>query len=147
MIGLASADGGIEAGWGAALCLVAAVAYAGGVIAQKPLLERTSALQITLLACVIGAVACLPFAATLVDEAGAAPRIHDSPGWSTWACSRPRSASRPGRTRWSARAPGRMGATTYLVPPVAVLMAWALLGETPPALALPAASSASPACT
>jgi drug/metabolite transporter (DMT)-like permease len=31
---------------------------------------------------------------------------------------------------------GRMGATTYLVPPVAVLMGWALLGETPPALAL-----------
>ena len=29
-----------------------------------------------------------------------------------------------------------MGATTYLVPPVAVVLAWALLGETPPALAL-----------
>ena len=29
-----------------------------------------------------------------------------------------------------------MGATTYLAPPVAVLLGWAILGETPPALAL-----------
>jgi drug/metabolite transporter (DMT)-like permease len=28
-----------------------------------------------------------------------------------------------------------MGATTYLVPPLAILIAWAMLGETPPALA------------
>jgi drug/metabolite transporter (DMT)-like permease len=31
---------------------------------------------------------------------------------------------------------GRMGAMTYLVPPLAVLMGWSILGETPPALAL-----------
>jgi drug/metabolite transporter (DMT)-like permease len=31
---------------------------------------------------------------------------------------------------------GRMGATTYLVPPLATLMGWAYFGETPPALAL-----------
>ena len=30
---------------------------------------------------------------------------------------------------------GRMGSTTYLVPPLAILMAWAILGESPPALA------------
>ena len=29
-----------------------------------------------------------------------------------------------------------MGATTYLVPPIAVVLGWAILGETPPALAL-----------
>ena len=29
-----------------------------------------------------------------------------------------------------------MGATTYLVPPLAVLMGWMVLGEVPPALAL-----------
>jgi drug/metabolite transporter (DMT)-like permease len=28
-----------------------------------------------------------------------------------------------------------MGSTTYLVAPVAVLMGWAILGETPPSLA------------
>jgi drug/metabolite transporter (DMT)-like permease len=32
---------------------------------------------------------------------------------------------------------GRMGSTTYLVPPLAVLLGWALLGESPPLLALP----------
>jgi drug/metabolite transporter (DMT)-like permease len=31
---------------------------------------------------------------------------------------------------------GRMGATTYLVPPLAILLGWALLGETPEPLAL-----------
>ena len=31
---------------------------------------------------------------------------------------------------------GRMGATTYLVPPLAVLMGWIVLGEVPPPLAL-----------
>ena len=32
---------------------------------------------------------------------------------------------------------GRLGSTTYLVPPLAVLLGWALLGEVPPLLALP----------
>lgn len=30
---------------------------------------------------------------------------------------------------------GKLGATTYLVPPLAVLLGWLLLGEAPPALA------------
>jgi drug/metabolite transporter (DMT)-like permease len=30
---------------------------------------------------------------------------------------------------------GRMGALTYLVPPLAILLGWLILGETPPALA------------
>jgi drug/metabolite transporter (DMT)-like permease len=30
---------------------------------------------------------------------------------------------------------GRMGATTYLAPPVAILLSWAILSETPEALA------------
>ena len=70
VIGLATSERGVDAGWGAALCVAAAAAYAGGVIAQKPLLERTSALQVTFLACLVGAVACLPFAPALVRELG-----------------------------------------------------------------------------
>jgi len=31
---------------------------------------------------------------------------------------------------------GRMGSTTYLVTPIAILLGWLLLGETPPGLAL-----------
>ncbi|HEU6445632.1 MAG TPA: DMT family transporter, partial [Gaiellaceae bacterium] len=30
---------------------------------------------------------------------------------------------------------GRMGATTYLVPPLAIVIGWAMLGEAPEALA------------
>ena len=57
------------------LCLVAAVGYAVGVVAQKPLLARLPALEVTWLACTIGAVACLPFAPQLVEEAGDARRL------------------------------------------------------------------------
>jgi drug/metabolite transporter (DMT)-like permease len=32
---------------------------------------------------------------------------------------------------------GRMGSTTYLVPPVALFLGWLLLDEVPPLLALP----------
>ena len=31
---------------------------------------------------------------------------------------------------------GRLGSTTYLVPPVAILLAWLMLAEVPPVLAL-----------
>jgi drug/metabolite transporter (DMT)-like permease len=135
VIGLATSRHGVDAGWGAALCLAAAAAYAGGVVAQKPLLERTSALQITFLACAIGAIACLPYAPGLVDELGRARTssiawivylgvFPTALGFTTWAYALRRTTA------------GRMGATTYLVPPLTVLMGWALLDETPPALAL-----------
>jgi drug/metabolite transporter (DMT)-like permease len=135
VIGLATAERGMQAGWGAVLCIVAAATYAGGVVAQKPLLERTSGLQITFLACVIGAVACLPFAPGLVEEAGDAGggalawavylgAVPTAIGFTTWAYALKRTTA------------GRMGATTYLVPPLAILMGWALLGETPPVLAV-----------
>jgi drug/metabolite transporter (DMT)-like permease len=135
VIGLATSERSVDAGWGAALCIAAAAAYAGGVVAQKPLLEHTSALQVTFLACLVGAVACLPFAPALVRELGDAPAgaaawtaylgvFPTAIGFTTWAYALKRTSA------------GRMGATTYLVPPIAVLLGWAILGETPPALAL-----------
>jgi len=30
----------------------------------------------------------------------------------------------------------RLGSTTYLVPPIAILLAWLILGEVPPVIAL-----------
>jgi drug/metabolite transporter (DMT)-like permease len=134
VIGLATSDRGVEAGWGAVLCVAAAFAYAGGVVAQKPLLERTSALQVTFLACAVGAVACLPYGGGLVHDvrAASAPAVAwtaylgvfpTAIGFTTWAFALRRTTA------------GRMGATTYLVPPLAVLMAWLFLGEAPPALA------------
>ena len=57
-------------GWGSVLCVVAALAYSGAVVAQKPLLARVSGLQVTWLACTVGALACLPFAPSLAREIG-----------------------------------------------------------------------------
>jgi drug/metabolite transporter (DMT)-like permease len=135
VIGAATSERGVSAGGGAALCIAAALAYAGGVVAQKPLLERTSGLQVTFLGCTVAAVACLPYAPGLVHDvraAGAAPvawavylgAFPTALGFTTWAYALRRTTA------------GRMGATTYLVPPLAVVMGWLFLGETPPALAL-----------
>jgi drug/metabolite transporter (DMT)-like permease len=134
LIGLATR--GAEADvLGVVLCLVAAVAYATGVVAQKPVLRRLPPVQVTATACAIGALCCLPWAGSLVAELGTA-----SPGsvaglvylgvvptalaFSTWAYALARTDA------------GRLGATTYLVPPLVVLMGWLLLDEVPPALAV-----------
>jgi drug/metabolite transporter (DMT)-like permease len=135
VIGLATSDHGVNAGWGAALCVLAALAYACGVLIQKPLLARVSALQLTFLACTVGAVACLPFAPTLVGELGDARGsavawalylglLPTAVAFTTWAYALARTTA------------GRMGSTTYLVPPLAILMGWAILDESPPSLAL-----------
>ena len=135
LIGLATSDGGLAASGGAALCLVAALAYAGGVVSQKPVLARVSALQVTFLACTVGALACLPFGPTLVDELGTASG--SSLGWVIYLGLVPTALA---FTTWayalSRTTAGRMGATTYLVPPLAILMAWLILSETPPLLAI-----------
>jgi drug/metabolite transporter (DMT)-like permease len=134
LIGAATRGRSVDAGWGAVLCVAAAVAYSFAVIIQKPLLERASGLQITFLACLAGLVACLPFAPQLIDEAGHAGGealawtvylgiFPTAIGFTTWAYALKRTSA------------GRMGATTYLVPPLAVLLGWAILGETPPGLA------------
>jgi len=134
VIGVATSEQGVGASWGAVLCVVAAFAYAGAVVLQKPLLARVSPLQVTWLACTVGTVACLPFAPSLVREVEDASR--SALGWTlylglfptaiafiTWAYALARTTA------------GRMGSTTYLVPPLAILMGWAILGETPQALA------------
>ncbi len=135
VIGVATSERGVAASWGAALCVAAAVLYAAGVVAQKPLLSRASALHVTWLACTVGLAVCLPFAPSLVGELGRADGssiawmvylgvFPTAVGFVTWAYALSRTTA------------GRMGATTYLVPPLAILMGWALLGETPEALAL-----------
>ncbi|HVW18798.1 MAG TPA: DMT family transporter [Solirubrobacteraceae bacterium] len=135
VIGVATSEHGVGASWGVALCLLAAIAYAVAVVVQKPLLGRSSGLAVTWAACTVGAIACLPFAGGLVDQLGRASAGHvawavylgavpTAIGFSTWAYALARTSA------------GRMGATTYLVPPLAVLLGWAILGEAPPALAL-----------
>ena len=74
VIGLATSSGaaGPDAGLGIVLCLVAAVAYAVGVVLQKPAVRDTPALMVTWLACLVGAVVLVPFAPQLVGELGTA---------------------------------------------------------------------------
>jgi drug/metabolite transporter (DMT)-like permease len=130
LIGLSSSSGKAEV-WGVVLCLAAAAAYAIGVVSQKPLLARLPALEVTWLSCVIGAVACLPFGPALAREVrpstiwwvvflGAFPTAI---AFTTWAYALARTTA------------GRMGATTYLVPPITIFLGWLLLGESPAPLA------------
>ena len=136
LIGLATSHHGLHESLGALLCLVAAFAYAGGVVAQKPVLRHASPLAVTWLACTIGAVSCLPYAGTLVHGLGQADKstilwtiyLGVAPtaiGFVTWAYALARTTA------------GRMGSTTYLVPPLALLFGWMFLGEVPPLLVLP----------
>jgi drug/metabolite transporter (DMT)-like permease len=120
---------------GVLLSVVAAVTYAIGVLAQKPVLRRLPGLQVTWLACTIGALACLPFTPGLHTELAAAPGaataglvylgvVPTALAFSTWAYALARMDA------------GRLGVSTYVVPPITILMSAALLGEVPPALAL-----------
>ncbi|HEU6444280.1 MAG TPA: DMT family transporter, partial [Gaiellaceae bacterium] len=112
VIGLATSGRGVAAGWGAVLCVAAAAFYAGGVVAQKPLLSRASALHVTFLAATVGLVVCLPFAPSLVDELGRAEG--SSIAWMVYLGAFPTAI---GFMTWayalSKTTAGRMGATTY----------------------------------
>jgi drug/metabolite transporter (DMT)-like permease len=135
VIGSATSKHGIVPSWSALLCVAAAFLYAGGVVAQKPLLARVSALQVTWLACMFGALVCVPFTGTLVREL---PQTHASTiGWMVYLAIAPMAI---GFLTWgyalARTTAGRMGATTYLVTPIAILLGWLLLSEVPPALAL-----------
>jgi drug/metabolite transporter (DMT)-like permease len=133
-IGLATSRHGAGA-WGVALCLAAALGYSGGVVAQKVVLRRVSPLQTIFLACVIAAAALSPAAPSLVHQLGDAPAA--SIGWLVYLGAFPTALA---FTTWAyalARtSAGRLAATTYLVPAISILLGWALLGETPPGLAL-----------
>lgn len=126
---------GANAPLGIALCLLAAFSYAAGVTLQKPALRTVSAAQVTWMACTIGAIACLPFAPGLVREAASA--TPQSLAWMVYLGLFPTSV---GFTLWAfalnRTTSGRLGSTTYLVPPVVIVMGWALLGEVPPLLAI-----------
>jgi drug/metabolite transporter (DMT)-like permease len=134
LIGFATRDAGADL-VGVGLCVLAAVTYAGGVVAQKPLLRRLPPLQVTFTACATGAVCCLPWAGSLADDLADAPGssiagtvylgvVPTALAFSTWAYALSRTDA------------GRLGATTYLVPPIVVLLGWLLLDEVPPALAV-----------
>jgi len=119
---------------GVVLAVVAALTYAVGVLAQKPLVSRTPPLEITFLACVIGAVVCLPWSGDLVDVVQHRPAADllwivylgvfpTAVAFTTWAYALKRTDA------------GKMALTTFLVPLIATAIAWVALDEAPPALA------------
>ncbi|WP_030843581.1 DMT family transporter [Streptomyces sp. NRRL F-4474] len=134
-LSMSSGQGGSTSLLGVVLCLLAAVAYATGVIAQKPALSYGTPLQITAYSCMTGAAVCLPFTGQLLDELPRAPAsatlnmvylgvVPTALAFTTW-------------TYALARMPaGRLGATTYAVPAIVVLLSWALLAEVPAWLTL-----------
>lgn len=134
VIGLATSTRGLSSGIGALLCVAAAAAYAAGVTSEKPLLGRVSALTVTWAACGIGTIACLPFGPQLIREAG-----HAGPGALAWTVYLGVFPTAIGFSLWgyalARTTAGRLGVTTYLVPPMAILMGWVMLGDVPPLLA------------
>lgn len=142
-LGLALAFGGvalIATGSGAAadrsaigvvLCLLAATVYAISLVLQKPLVARLPAIHVTWLACSIGAVVCLPFAGQLVRDAREASAV--DLWWVVYLGVFPTAiAFTTFAYALRTMTASSLGVTTYLVPPLTILMGWALLGETPP---------------
>ena len=85
-------------------------------------------------ACAIGAVCCLPWAGQLADQLGTASAgsiagmvylgaVPTALAFSTWAYALARMDA------------GSLGVSTYLVPPIVILLGWLFLAEVPPALA------------
>ncbi|MGW1737528.1 DMT family transporter [Nocardia sp. NPDC001965] len=134
VVGLAGSEGAATV-LGVALCVVAAAAWAVAVLAQKPALAHGSALQVTTGGCVVGTIACLPFTGQLITEVAAAPLpatlsliylgvFPTAVAFTTWAYALARMTA------------GQVGATTYAVPALVVVMSWLSIGEVPGSLTL-----------
>lgn len=130
LIGVSASGSADDSLGGVLLCLLAAAATACGVVLQKPALAKASPAQVTTFGCLVGAIACLPFSGQLVSQLGDAPAsavlnvvylgvFPTALAFSTWAYA---------LSRMSA---STMGVATYLVPVLAILLSWAVLGEVP----------------
>ena len=125
---------GQYSGRGVLLALGAAGLYAVGVLLQKQALDDVDPLTGTWLGCVAGAAVCLPFAPTLVHDVATAPAAATTGivymgvfptaiAFATWAYALKYTSA------------GRLSASSYLVPGLAVLLSWLLLAEVPAPLA------------
>ena len=115
--------------------LLAALTYAAGVLFQKIVLRRIPAAQVTWTGAVIGLLVCLPFAPQLVTELQDAPlsavlggvflgAVPTALAFSTWAYALQRMPA------------SQLGVSTYIVPPLVVIMALLFFGEIPTWLAI-----------
>jgi drug/metabolite transporter (DMT)-like permease len=117
------------------LALGAAAMYAVGVLLQKQALADVDPVTCTWLGCVAGAAVCLPFAPQLVRDVVSAPAgatagvvylgvFPTAVAFLTWAYALKHTSA------------GRLSASSYLVPAIAVLLSWLVLAEVPSPLAL-----------
>jgi drug/metabolite transporter (DMT)-like permease len=104
------------------------------LVLQKPLVSRLPAIQVTWTACAVGTVACLPFAGDLGSEMRTAGAVDIA--WVVYL------GLFPTAIAFSTYAfalrhmnAGNLSVTTYLVPPITVLISWVALSEAPPVLA------------
>jgi drug/metabolite transporter (DMT)-like permease len=121
---------------GAGLCVVSALAYALAMVIQKPAMRFAGALPVTWLASAAGVIVLLGFAPQTVRELG-----HASAGTLAGVIYLGLGPTAVAFLLWAyvlARMDaGRLGATTYVVPPLVVLISWIALGQVPPLLAIP----------
>ncbi len=119
---------------GVLLCLVSAVAYSISLILQKPLMARLPAVHVTWLACTVGAISCLPFAGDLVRQTADAPA--SSVWWLVYLGVFPTAiAFTTYAFALRHMSASSLGVTTYLVPPITIVMGVIFLSEAPPTMA------------
>jgi drug/metabolite transporter (DMT)-like permease len=134
VIGLSTSPGGDRDLLGVGLVLVSAVVYSISLVLQKPLVARLSALHVTWLGCTVGAVACLPFTPSLVGEVADAPT--SSLLWVLYLGVFPTAiAFTTYAYALQHMTASSLGITTYLVPPITIVMGLVFLDEVPPGLA------------
>lgn len=121
---------------GLVLALVAALFYAACTLVQKRLLSAgADSTTLTWMGGLIGTVALLPWAGQLIGDLQQAPAgatawviylgvFPTAIAFTTWAYVLQRSTA------------GQTAATTYIVPALAILMSWLVLGEVPTLLIL-----------
>ena len=134
LISLSTTPGGDRDVLGVVLCLVSALVYSVSVILQKPLMARLSAVQVVWLACTTGAIVCLPFIGDLVRQTADAPV--SSVWWLVYLGVFPTAIAFT-TYAYALRhmSASGLGITTYLVPPITIVLGLVFLGEAPPALA------------
>jgi drug/metabolite transporter (DMT)-like permease len=134
LIATASDSSGDRSLQGVVLCLVAAVVYSISLVLQKPLVATIPAIHVTWIACTVGAVVCLPFAGQLVSDARDAS-VSDL-GWVVYLGVFPTAiAFTTFAYALRTMTASSLGVTTYLVPPITILMGWLFLDEVPPGMA------------
>lgn len=135
LIGVGTGGSVLGAGIGVFWALLAALTYAAGVLFQKPVLARLPNAQVVWVGCAIGVVVCTPFTGELVAGIQSAP-VEGLLGM-IWLGAIPTAL---GYTTWSyalARMPaGQLGVSTYIVPPVTIVLSVILFGEVPAVLAI-----------